>query len=57
MIALIERLVARGHAYPAGGDVYFSVGSVTATAPCPGAAADMLAREDAGHTEQQAGPA
>src|SRR6202046_5882289 len=25
MIALIERLIDRGHAYPAGGDVYFDV--------------------------------
>ncbi len=25
IIALVERLIARGHAYPAGGDVYFAV--------------------------------
>ncbi len=28
MISLIERLIARGHAYPAGGDVYFAVRSL-----------------------------
>ena len=27
MIALIEKLIAKGHAYPAGGDVYFAVRS------------------------------
>lgn len=27
MIAIIEKLIAKGHAYPAGGDVYFNVAS------------------------------
>ena len=30
MVELIERLIQRGHAYPAGGDVYFSVRSFPA---------------------------
>ncbi len=41
MVELIERLVAAGHAYPAGGDVYFDIGSF----PAYGA----LSRQDPAH--------
>ena len=35
MIELMERLIDSGHAYAAGGDVYFAVRSFPATARCP----------------------
>ena len=41
MVELIERLIARDHAYPAGGDVYFDIGSY----PDYGA----LSRQDPAH--------
>jgi cysteinyl-tRNA synthetase len=57
MIALIERLVAGGHAYPAGGDVCLSVGSVAGYGALSGRRSeDMLAAEDAGHTEGKRDP-
>jgi cysteinyl-tRNA synthetase len=57
MIALIERLVAREHAYPAGGDVCLSVGSVAGYGTLSGRLSeDMLAAEDAGHTEHKRDP-
>jgi cysteinyl-tRNA synthetase len=57
MIALIERLLAGGHAYHAGGDVCLSIGA----ADCYGALSgrrpqDMQAAEDAGHTAGRRDP-
>ncbi len=42
MIALIARLVERGHAYPAGGDVYFSVRSLPGYGKLSGRNVDQL---------------
>jgi cysteinyl-tRNA synthetase len=57
MIALIERLVAGGHANPAGGDVCLSVGSVAGYGTLSGRRSeDMLAAEDAGHPEHKRDP-
>jgi cysteinyl-tRNA synthetase len=42
MIELIERLVGRGHAYPAGGDVYFAVRSFPAYGRLSGRNVDEL---------------
>jgi cysteinyl-tRNA synthetase len=48
MIALIERLIDRGHAYPAGGDVYFDVRSAADYGSLSGQRlADMRPAEDA----------
>jgi cysteinyl-tRNA synthetase len=57
MIALIERLLAGGHAYQAGGDVCLSVGSVAGYGALSGRRPqDMLAAEDAGHAEHKRDP-
>ena len=62
MIALIERLLASGHAYPAGGDVYFDVQHRRrlrhAVRAAPGRHAPGRDHaEDAGRAARQAGPA
>ncbi|MET7299702.1 cysteine--tRNA ligase [Embleya sp. NPDC005575] len=49
MIAMMERLIATGHAYPSGGDVYFDVSSFPAYGALSGQKPDaMREAEDAG---------
>jgi cysteinyl-tRNA synthetase len=49
MVALMQRLIERGHAYAAGGDVYFDVRSFPAYGELSGQKPDqMLSTEDAG---------
>jgi cysteinyl-tRNA synthetase len=43
MLALIHRLISGGHAYPAGGDVYFDVRSLPAYGGLSGQAPDAMA--------------
>jgi cysteinyl-tRNA synthetase len=53
MVALIERLIDAGHAYPAGGDVYFDVRSHPAYGELSGQRPDaMLATDDAGSAKR-----
>jgi cysteinyl-tRNA synthetase len=57
MIALIQRLIASGHAYESGGDVYFDIGTANGYGTLSGRRPqDMLAAEDAGHTARKRDP-
>jgi len=57
MIALIERLIAGGHAYLAGGDVCFSIGSADGYGTLSGRRPEeMLADEDIGYTAHKRDP-
>jgi cysteinyl-tRNA synthetase len=57
MIALIERLLASGHAYQAGDDVCLSIGAADGYGTLSGRRPqDMLAAEDAGHTAHKRDP-
>jgi cysteinyl-tRNA synthetase len=50
MIALIERLIASGHAYESGGDVYFDISAADGYGTLSGRhPEDMLIAEDAGY--------
>jgi len=49
MITLMERLIERGHAYPAGGDVYFAVGTYPAYGELSGQRPEQM--QPAGDTE------
>ena len=46
ILALIEELVETGHAYPAGGDVYFRVGSFASYGALSGQRVDQIEDED-----------
>ena len=57
MIALIERLIAGGHAYLAGGDVCFSIGTADGYGTLSGRRPEeMLADEDIGYSEHKRDP-
>ncbi|MGH3905572.1 MAG: cysteine--tRNA ligase, partial [Pseudonocardiaceae bacterium] len=53
MIDLMQRLIDRGHAYPAGGDVYFAVDSVTDYGALSGQRIDEMSQgESAGSSKR-----
>jgi cysteinyl-tRNA synthetase len=53
MIELMQRLIDRGHAYPAGGDVYFAVDSVTDYGVLSGQRIDEMSQgESAGSSKR-----
>jgi cysteinyl-tRNA synthetase len=54
VVELIERLVAEGHAYPAGGDVYFRVGSVDGYGDLSGQRVDELRESEPGEGKEAA---
>jgi cysteinyl-tRNA synthetase len=57
MVALIQRLIASGHAYESSGDVYFDVGTANGYGTLSGRRPpEMLAAEDAGHTTRKRDP-
>jgi cysteinyl-tRNA synthetase len=57
MIALIERLIAGGHAYLAGADVCFSIGTADGYGTLSGRRPEeMLADEDIGYSEHKRDP-
>jgi cysteinyl-tRNA synthetase len=56
MIALIRRLIDRGHAYPAGGDVYFDVPSYPGYGELSGQRPDHMQPAEDGDSERKRDP-
>jgi len=56
MITLIRRLIDRGHAYPAGGDVYFDVRSYPGYGELSGQRLDHMQPAEDGDTEHKRDP-